>query len=56
MEEVSWQSPIVVVLKKYSKLEICMDFRRLNVVTKKDPYLLPFTEEVLDEMAGHEVY
>jgi hypothetical protein len=28
-----------------------MDFRQLNIVTKKDPYLLPFSEEVLDEMA-----
>jgi hypothetical protein len=27
-----------------------MDFRQLNIVTKKDPYLLPFSEEVLDEM------
>jgi len=34
-----------------NKFEICMDFRRLNIVTKKDPYLLPFYEEVLDEMA-----
>jgi len=28
-----------------------MDFRRLNIVIKKDPYLLPFSKEVLDEMA-----
>ncbi len=34
-----------------------MDFQQLlYVATKKDPYPLPFTEEVLDEMAGHEVY
>jgi hypothetical protein len=33
-----------------------MDFQRLNVVTKNDRYILPFTEEVLDEMVGHEVY
>ncbi len=33
-----------------------MDFRRLNAGTKKDPYPLPFTEEVLDEVVGHEVY
>jgi hypothetical protein len=33
-----------------------MDFRQLNVATKKDPYPLPFTKEVLDEVVGHEVY
>jgi hypothetical protein len=33
-----------------------MDFRQLNVATKKYPYPLPFTKEVLEEMAGHEVY
>jgi len=56
MEEVSWLSPIVVS-KKNGKLKIYMDFQwLLNVATKKDPYPLPFTEEVLDEMAGHEVY
>jgi hypothetical protein len=33
-----------------------MDFQKLNIATKKDPYLLPCTEEVLDMVAGHEVY
>jgi hypothetical protein len=33
-----------------------MDFHLLNVVTKKDPYPLPFTEEVLDKVMSHEVY
>jgi len=33
-----------------------MDFRKLNATTKKDPYPLPFIEEVLNMVAGHEVY
>jgi hypothetical protein len=44
------------VPKKNGKLKICVDFRKLNVVTKKDPYLLPFTNEVINTIAGHEVY
>jgi hypothetical protein len=32
-----------------------MDFQKLKVVTKKDPYPLPFMEEVLDMVARHEV-
>jgi len=33
-----------------------VDFQGFNVITKKDPYPLAFTEEVLDEVVGHEVY
>jgi putative transposase len=46
----------VVVSKKNGKLWICVDFRKLNVATKKDPYPLPFIEEVLDMVASHEMY
>jgi hypothetical protein len=34
-----WLSPIVVVPKKNGKLKICVDFKKFNVATKKDPYL-----------------
>jgi hypothetical protein len=56
MEKATWLYPIVVVLKNNGKLQICMDFQKLNVVTKKDLYLLFFIEEVLDMVAKHEVY
>ncbi len=49
-------SLIVAVLKKNGKLKICVDFRKLNVVTKKDPYPLPFINEVINIVVGHEVY
>jgi hypothetical protein len=38
------------------KLQICVNFRKLNATTKKDPYLLPFMEEVLDMVIRHKVY
>ncbi len=56
MGEASWLSPIIVILKKNKKFEIYVDFWQLNDATKKDPYPLFFTKEVLDEMVGHEVY
>jgi len=57
VEEVTWLSPIVVMPKKNKKLTICVDFRKLNVVIKKDPYWSsPFTDEVINIVAGHEVY
>jgi hypothetical protein len=36
--------------------EICVDFRKFNATTKKDPYLLPFINEVINTIVGHEVY
>ncbi len=42
VEEGIWISPIVVMPKKNGKLRICVNFRKFNVVTKKDLYLLPF--------------
>jgi hypothetical protein len=33
-----------------------VDFRKLNVATKNDPYPLPFTDEVIIIVARHEVY
>ena len=46
----------MVVPKKNGKLRICVDFRRFNAATKKDPYPLPFTDEVLDTIIGYAAY
>jgi hypothetical protein len=56
VDQATWLSPILVVPKKNGKLRICVEFRRLNTATKKDPYPLPFTDEVLDTVIGHEAY
>jgi len=56
VEEVTWLSPIIVVPKKNGKLRINIDFKKLNAATKKVPYPLPFTYEVLNTVAGYEAY
>ena len=33
-----------------------MDLRCLNAVTIKDPFPIPFTDSILEEVAGHEIY
>jgi hypothetical protein len=43
-------------LKKNGKLRIYVDFRKFNATIKKDPYLLPFIDEVINTIARHEVY
>jgi hypothetical protein len=56
IEEATWLSSKVVIPKKNGKLTICINFRKLNVATKKDPYPLPFTYEVLNTIARYEAY
>jgi hypothetical protein len=52
----TWVSSIVIMLKKNGKLKNCVDFKKLNVVIKKDPYLLHFINEVINIIVEHEVY
>jgi hypothetical protein len=56
VKEATRLSPIVVVPKENGKLRICIDFIKLNATTKKDPYPLPFTDEVLKTVVGYEAY
>jgi hypothetical protein len=56
IEEDTWLSPIMVVFNKNKKLKICVDFRKLNRATKKDPYPLPFSDEVLNTIIRYKVY
>ena len=35
---------------------VCIDYRKLNFVTRKDHFLLPFIDQMLDTLAGHEFY
>jgi hypothetical protein len=43
-------------LKKNGELRIYVDFRKLNVATKKDLYLLFFINKVINIIARHKVY
>ena len=35
---------------------MCIDYRKLNAVTRKDDFPLPFLDQVLERVAGHEYY
>ncbi|XP_052198389.1 uncharacterized protein LOC127805674 [Diospyros lotus] len=35
---------------------ICMGYRKLNKATRKDHFPLPFIDQMLDKLAGHEFY
>jgi hypothetical protein len=42
-----WAAPIVLVLKKTGDTCLCVDFRKLNAITKKDYFPLPRIDDVL---------
>jgi hypothetical protein len=46
MEEATWLSSIVIVPKQNGKFIICVDFRKLNSTTKKNPFPLSFLYEI----------
>jgi hypothetical protein len=46
-----WASPLVFVRKKNGKLRPCVDYRRLNSVTRKDAFPLPRIQDCFDTVA-----
>ncbi len=52
-----WIIPMVVQDKKTKgEIRICVDLRKLNDACVHDPFPTPFTDEVLDNVGGQEVY
>ena len=48
----TWTSPVVLATKKDGSTRFCIDYRRLNKVTKRDSYPLPRVDTTLDAING----
>lgn len=48
--ESAWSSPVLLVTKKNGQPRFCLDSRKLNSVTRKDAYNLPYVSEILDNL------
>jgi len=46
-EDTEWASPIVLVKKSDGTTRFCVDFRRLNQVTRKSAHPVPRTDDTL---------
>ena len=48
----SASSPILFIKRKTGDLRLCVDYRGLNAITKKNRYPLPLTHDLIDRVAG----
>jgi hypothetical protein len=47
-----WVANLVPVIKKNGEIRLCVDFRNLNKISKKDNYPLPKMEHILQRVTG----
>ena len=55
VEESEWISLMVFQDKNTGEIHICVDLRKLNDACVHDPFLTPFTDEVLEGEGGQEI-
>ena len=51
-----WASPIVLVRKKDGSTRFCIDYRKVNHMTRKDAYPIPRVDDILDTLAGSQYF
>ena len=51
-----WASPVCLVKKKDGTYRFCVDYRRVNAVSKKDAYPLPDIQDALDNLRGSKYF
>ena len=47
-----WAVPLVLVRKKCGSVRPCVDYRRINLLTRKDAWPIPRTQDCLDALEG----
>lgn len=51
-----YSSPVLFVKKPNGSLRFCVDYRKLNAITKKDRYPLPLIDETLARLSRAKIY
>ncbi|GFV51474.1 hypothetical protein TNCV_844131 [Trichonephila clavipes] len=51
-----WSSSVILVRKKDNTWRFCVDYRRLNRITKKNVYPFPRIDDTLDSLQGSEFF
>ena len=51
-----WAASIILVKKKDRTSRFYVDYRQLNAVTRKDAYPLPWVDDILETLAGSQLF
>ena len=51
-----WAPPVVLVKKKDGTSRFCVDYCQVNTVTRKDAFPLPRVDDILDILAGSQLF
>jgi len=51
-----WASPVCLVKKKNGTYRFCIDYRRVNAVSRKDAFPIPDIQDALDNLRGSKYY
>ena len=51
-----WSSPTVLMRKKNRAWRLCVDYRKVNSMTRRDAYPLPRIDATLDALAGAQYF
>ena len=51
-----WGAPMLFVKKKYGTLRLCIDYKQLNNLLRKNKYLLPRIDNLFDQLKGARIF
>lgn len=52
---INWKNELIPT-RTVTGWRVCLDYRRLNIATRKDHFPLPFIDQILERLAGHDYY
>ena len=52
----TFASPILIVRKSDGGLRFCVDYRKLNSITRKDRYPLPLVDELMERLSVAKIF